>query len=313
MSLPFDLDAFVKDYSRPLQLVQAVQSFSIDASGVTMRANTTQFNRRHRDRYGTLVEIGVPGDAGESVTLRIEFVTDALLRIRMTPGDALPDNHTPMIADDFTPPPFTAQIDAADNAIVLKSAALSVRVQCKPLRLFVMDADGTPLFTTLPAAVYQHPPTGESHLDGASITDAWPWFFRDMFPLGFVRDENGQTQSFFTATINHDEHFYGFGEKFGTLDKRGQAINLWHANATGNTWRASYKNIPFFLSSQGYGLYVNSAYPIQYHMGDLSHTHYSVHLQHDLLDVYVIGGGTYKNIIKHYTDFCRPCGVSACG
>jgi alpha-D-xyloside xylohydrolase len=309
MSLPFDLDAFVTDYSRPLQLVQAVQSFAVDPSGVTIRANTTQFNRRYRDRYGTLVEIGVPGDAGESVTIRIEFVTDALLRLRMMPGDALPDNHTPMIADDFAPPPFTAQIDVRDDALVLESSALSVRIQRKPFRLFVSDADGKPLFTTLPAAVYQHPPTGESHLDGASITDAWPWFFRDMFPLGFMRGDDGTTQSFFTATIHHDEHFYGFGEKFGTLDKRGQAINLWHANATGNTWRASYKNIPFFLSSQGYGLYINSAYPIKYHMGDLSHTHYSVHLQHDLLDVYVIGGGTYKNIIRHYTDLTGQASV----
>jgi alpha-D-xyloside xylohydrolase len=302
MSLPFDLDAFAKDYSRPMQLATAITEVAPDSTGVTLHGATTRFDRRWRDRYGTLVEIGVPGDAGEPVIMRGEFVTPALFRFRMIPGATLPDNRTPMIADDFAPAPYMPEIAVVDEAITLRSTALTVRITRKPFRMFVTDAEGKPLFHTLPAAVFQHPPTGESHLDGASITDAWPWFFRDLFPMGFIRGENGLTQSFFTASIHHDEHFYGFGEKFGTLDKRGQAINLWHANATGNTWAASYKNIPFFLSSRGYGLYINSAYPIKYHMGDLSHTHYSAHVQHELLDFYIIGGGTYKNIIAHYTD-----------
>jgi alpha-D-xyloside xylohydrolase len=301
MSLPFDLDAFAKDYARPMQLVQRVESLAADSNGVTIRASTTQFARRYRDRYGTWVEIGVPSDPGEPATVRAEFVTPHLFRLRMIPGDVLPDNRTPMIADDFSPPPYAPQIDAADDAVTLRSEALTVRITRKPFRIFVTKPDGTEVFTSLPAAVFQHPPTGESHLDGASITDAWPWFFRDLFPLGFIRGDDGLTQSFFTASIHHDEHFYGFGEKFGTLDKRGQAVNLWHANATGNTWAASYKNVPFFLSSRGYGLYVNSAYPIKYHMGDLSHTNYSVHLQHELLDMYVVAGDSYKEIIAHYT------------
>lgn len=303
MSHPFDIDAFAKDFSRPLQLVQRIERAVSDARGVTLHCSTTQFNRRWRDRYGTLVEIGVPGEPGEQVALRIEFVTAEIFRVRMAPGDSVPTNDTPMVINTFDDANFSVTTQETDDAITVASDALSVTIQRKPMRMYVRDKHGRELFNTLPAAVYQHPPTGESHLDGASITDAWPWFFRDTFPLGFIRDaDSGRVQSFFTATINHDEHFYGFGEKFSTLDKRGQAINLWHANATGNTWPASYKNVPFFLSSQGYGLYVNSAYPIKYHMGDLHHTHYSVHLQHDVLDLYFVYGPDYRQIIRRYTD-----------
>ncbi len=301
MSLPFDLDAFVKDYTRPLQLLQRIESVSADERGVTLRCSSTQFTRRWRDRYGTLVEIGAPDVPGESVTVRVEFVTPSILRYRMQPGEAVPVNDTPMVINDFAGESFKVIVEQNETDITLKTEAVTVRLQRKPWRIFVTDSAGRALFNTLPAAVYQHPPTGESHLDGASITDAWPWFFRDLYPNGFMRDATtGLAQSFITMTINHDEHFYGFGEKFSTLDKRGQAINLWHANATGNTWPVSYKNVPFFLSSQGYGLYVNSAYPIKYHMGDLHHTHYSVHLQDDLLDFYVIYGPSYKDIIARY-------------
>lgn len=124
-----------------------------------------------------------------------------------------------------------------------------------------------------------------------------------------MRGDDGLTQVFETATIWNDEHFYGFGEKFGAFDKRGQVIQLWHANATGNTWPLSYKNVPFFISTRGYGIFINSAYPIQFHMGDLSHTRYSMHLQHDLLDYYFIYGPSIKEILPRYTGITGAPGL----
>jgi alpha-D-xyloside xylohydrolase len=302
MSRPFDLDAFVKDYRHPLHLLQGGQVVIRSERGLTLRCMTTQFERRWRDRYGTLVEIGVPTVDGEEAMLSLEFVTPAVLRLKLRPGSApLPDNRTPMLDDSFAYQAVDVRFSEDEEALTMSSAALTVRIHHRPWRITIHNTEGFALWETLPAQVYQHPPTGESHLDGASITDAWPWFFRDMFPLGFLRDEQGQTQTFFTATLRHDEHVYGFGEKFSALDKRGQAINLWHANATGNTWPASYKNVPFFMSTRGYGLFLNSAYPIQYHMGDLSHTHYSVHLQHELLDAFFIYGPSMKEVLPRYT------------
>lgn len=302
MSLPFDIDGFVKNYDYPLQLVQSGEVVDTDAKSVTLRCTTLKFNRRWRDRYGTWVEIGVPDDAGETVMLKLEFATPEIIRIRMNVGDDIPANDTPMMVRNFADEPVAVQHIETPQGLTLKSSALTLTIHRKPWHITIEDAHGFVLLDTIPAQVFQHPPTGESHLDGASITDAWPWFFRDLFPLGFVRGADHQVQTFFTASIRHDEHFYGFGEKFGTLDKRGQAINLWHANATGNTWPMSYKNVPFFMSSRGYGLYVNSAYPIKYHMGDLAHVRYSVHLQHSLLDMFFIYGPTLKEVLPRYTD-----------
>jgi len=53
-----------------------------------------------------------------------------------------------------------------------------------------------------------------------------------------------------------DEHFLGFGERFDSIDQRGKRITLWvedgaHAENT-------YIPIPFFISSKGYGLFIDT-------------------------------------------------------
>lgn len=304
MTLPFDLDGFVRDYSRQLQLVHSIETVTPISNGVIMQCSTMQYQRSYRERYGTAVEIGKPTGGGEPVTIQVEFCTADIVRFRCVAGSkqSVPDNRTPMVVADFVSADVAVSVIEMADAVVLNSEILNITLRRDPWQFTIRNKAGDEVYATIPARVFQHPPTGESHLDGASITDAWPWFFRDLYPLGFVKDEtSGQIQTFETAVLHHDEHFYGFGEKFSTLDKRGQMINLWHANATGNTWPLSYKNVPFFLSSYGYGIFINSTYPIRYHMGDLSHTRYSMHLQHSLLDYFFVYGPDYRDIIARYT------------
>ncbi|MBV9171968.1 MAG: hypothetical protein JOZ81_17990, partial [Chloroflexi bacterium] len=53
-------------------------------------------------------------------------------------------------------------------------------------------------------------------------------------------------------TCRPEEHFYGLGERFDRLDQRGQVLDLWVTNQSSGT--ATYKPVPFFTSSGGYGL-----------------------------------------------------------
>ena len=49
-----------------------------------------------------------------------------------------------------------------------------------------------------------------------------------------------------------DEHFLGFGERFNRIDQRGQEIDLYVTN--GASGGLAYKPVPFYMSSAGYGL-----------------------------------------------------------
>ena len=52
------------------------------------------------------------------------------------------------------------------------------------------------------------------------------------------------------------ELIYGLGERFGPFVKNGQTVDMWNADG-GTSSEQSYKSIPFYLSSGGYGVFVN--------------------------------------------------------
>ncbi|MDX1416737.1 MAG: glycoside hydrolase family 31 protein, partial [Candidatus Promineifilaceae bacterium] len=305
MTHAFDLDAFVKNHDHPLQLVTHITDVQPDERGVTIHAGTKRYRRHFHDRYGTMAELAVEEGLGASATMRLEFCTPEILRFRFSPHavETLPANETPMVVEDFAQDSFPVAVESGQTSFTLRSEALQVTMQRDPWQLFIVDYTGSSLFETIPAAVFQQPPTGTSTVSGApSLTDAWPWFFRGVYPLGFVEHPHtGMIQCFESFESRHDEHYYGFGEKYSDLDKRGQSIALWPDNATGNTSPLSYKNIPFFHSSRGYGIFINSAFPIQYHMGDQHHARCSMHVQEGLLDYYFIYGPSYKEILPRYT------------
>ena len=52
------------------------------------------------------------------------------------------------------------------------------------------------------------------------------------------------------------ELVYGLGERFGALVKNGQAVDIWNADG-GTSSEQAYKNVPFYLTNAGYGVFVN--------------------------------------------------------
>ncbi len=297
----FDTDVFFRDHRVDLACVREVLSAHIEGSSLTLRCRTVLIRRSMRDRYGTNLEIADPVGDGPEATVRFDALAPHTIRMRMAPGTELPDNITPMIETVLAADSSTQIIEEPGSWRITTEAA-EVEIFRNPFRYVIRTRAGEVLRETIPAAVYQKPPTGESHIDGAALSDAWPWFFRDMAPLGFMHDaESGTWQTFETAFLGHDEHLYGFGERFGALDKRGQEVHLWHANPAGKTWPLSYKNVPFYLSTLGYGHFTNSSRPITYHCGDLSHVHHSVHVQDSFLDTYVFVGPDLRDVLDRYT------------
>ncbi|MCL6430605.1 MAG: hypothetical protein K6V36_07040 [Anaerolineae bacterium] len=52
------------------------------------------------------------------------------------------------------------------------------------------------------------------------------------------------------------ECVYGLGERFTPFVKNGQTIDLWNEDG-GTSSEQAYKNIPFYLTNRGYGVFVN--------------------------------------------------------
>ena len=65
-----------------------------------------------------------------------------------------------------------------------------------------------------------------------------------------------------TFELAHDEKIFGCGESFTRLNKRGQKVILYLRDGMGVQSQKMYKPIPFFLSSNGYGMFVHTSTPV---------------------------------------------------
>jgi alpha-D-xyloside xylohydrolase len=55
-----------------------------------------------------------------------------------------------------------------------------------------------------------------------------------------------------------DEAVFGLGEQFGAVNQRGRTVVAWARDIRLDDGPGTYKPVPFFLSSRGYGLLVQS-------------------------------------------------------
>jgi alpha-D-xyloside xylohydrolase len=107
------------------------------------------------------------------------------------------------------------------------------------------------------------------------------------------------------------ETIYGLGERFGAFAKNGQSVDIWNEDG-GTASEQAYKNVPFYLSDAGYGLFVDHPGEVSFEIGSevVSRAQFSVPGQE--LTYYVISGATPKDILERYTALTgRPAEVPA--
>lgn len=118
-------------------------------------------------------------------------------------------------------------------------------------------------------------------------------------PLAYVTAPWGQ---FMLEQFRLDigEKLYGLGERFTPFVRNGQSVDLWNADG-GTSSELAYKNIPFYLSNRGYGVFVNSADRVSYEIASetVSCVQFSVPGQR--LEYMVVGGEDMKGALQNYT------------
>ena len=98
-----------------------------------------------------------------------------------------------------------------------------------------------------------------------------------------------------------DEHIYGTGERFTPFVKNGQSITIWNEDG-GTSTEQSYKNIPFYISDKGYGVFVNHPEKVEFEIGTEMITRTQFSVPGERLDYFIINGPSMKDVLKRYTD-----------
>ncbi|MBE9207254.1 glycoside hydrolase family 31 protein [Nostoc sp. LEGE 06077] len=106
--------------------------------------------------------------------------------------------------------------------------------------------------------------------------------------------------------IAADEHFYGFGERTGFLDKLSQVKTNWTVDALDYDAITDemYQAIPFFLALRpyvGYGIFFNTTFWSQFDLGAAQPSVWKMETRGGELDYYIIYGPEPGEILRTYT------------
>ncbi|KAM0723392.1 hypothetical protein Q7P37_000378 [Cladosporium fusiforme] len=102
------------------------------------------------------------------------------------------------------------------------------------------------------------------------------------------------------TTLGVGEQVYGLGERFGALNKVGQSVELWNADG-GTSSEQAYKNVSFWLSNKGYGIFIDHAENLSLEIGSERSCRVQTSVEGQTLKWFIIYGPSPKEILTRYT------------
>ena len=215
---------------------------------------------------------------GINLTVRITAPADEVIRVQTSHYLGVED-HSPKIElniDEKRP----LDVEETEAEILVRSGNLSLRINKKNWSMNY-ERNGKVL-------------TASSGRDLAYMRTQWTGFAYDMDPEGkaYMRQQLG---------LDVNEHVYGLGERFGALVRNGQSVDIWNEDG-GTSTDQSYKNIPFYLTDKGYGVFVNNTGKVSFEVGTEQVTKVEFSVKGESLDYFVINGPSMKEVLERYTD-----------
>ncbi len=113
-------------------------------------------------------------------------------------------------------------------------------------------------------------------------------------------EQNYEPYMMAELSVKPGETIYGFGERFTPFVKNGQTINIWNEDG-GTASDIGYKNIPFYMSSEGYGVFADHTGPVSYEVCSEKVGFVGTSVPGEQLRMHIFYGETPADIIKAYT------------
>ena len=264
--------------NRPIEILNIEK----EEKGIVLTLGTMARRAILSYTHETSLHLYKPADTTiEKVYLHIALWTDEIFRIVFSKDKQI-INHFAGIPEEAQmliakPEKVNFTVNETDNEITLATSKIQVTINKETTRISAKFIDGKEFYSQKK----QDFRTGDIH---------------DLA----LADLDGDYACFESLELETDEVVYGLGERFDSLIRNGRTVDFYNKDAVGTTSRRSYLNIPFYISTKGYGLFLNSSAKTDWQIGttDLSALQFAV--LDSQIDYFVIGGKTPKDIIKGY-------------
>jgi alpha-D-xyloside xylohydrolase len=217
----------------------------------------------------------------EPISASMTIVAPGVVRILLEGEERDPNRVT--LAGVISDGSVAVSVERTDGRALLISDEVTVQVNLDPFHVTFCGPDGKPFL--------------DQNYEETNVAD-----YTTVLPFGFSTVDEERAAFHDTFTAEPDEHFYGFGEKFSGFDKRGQQLEMWNYDTYGAHTERAYKNVPFFVSSRGYGIFVDSITRVDFDMAASNNSTFSIVVPDTALDYYVIAGPNPKTIITRYAN-----------
>lgn len=149
-------------------------------------------------------------------------------------------------------------VNGAD--VTLTTGGLTVKVvKGAPWNLTFIGEDGKVLTESAGKSLGRFKLGAESNVTAQPVSE-----------FGVTMDGSARDESdVFIAIQLHlsvGEDVYGLGERFGAYAKNGQSVDIWNEDG-GTASEQGYKDIPFYMTSNGYGVLVNNRGHVSFEIG----------------------------------------------
>lgn len=149
-------------------------------------------------------------------------------------------------------------VNGAD--VTLTTGGLTVKVvKGAPWNLTFIGEDGKVLTESAGKSLGRFKLGAESNVTAQPVSE-----------FGVTMDGSARDESdVFIAIQLHlsvGEDVYGLGERFGAYVKNGQSVDIWNEDG-GTAPEQGYKDIPFYMTSNGYGVLVNNRGHVSFEIG----------------------------------------------
>ena len=218
---------------------------------------------------GVVVLNATPNSGTFSPKLGLSFPTASTLHFQLSPkGNASFESGI----SDYV-------VTDSNGEIVITTSALRVTITKSPYAIEIYDIDAGKTLTC----------NGSTGLELSWLTDGNQL-------ISGVKEAYESPAS---------EYFYGFGEHYNAIQQRGNIVDTYVYNQYQNQNEKTYLAVPFFYSSAGYGIYLNTTCYSQFDMASTVSTQYSFFAETDgsagsMLDYYLIAG-TPETVLGEYT------------
>ena len=201
-----------------------------------------------------------------------------IIRVRVThfAGAADPDPHFETLEEAFEP-----EIDIREGCALLKSGDLTVRATVGEgqWQLDFLGKNGEKLTGT-----------GYHGMSRALLKEEGPC---SLLP-------HGKSYMIDSLDLAVGETVYGLGERFTAYVKNGQRVDMWNEDG-GTASELAYKNIPFYMTNRGYGVFVEETADVSFEVASEKVERVQFSVPGERLTYDVIYGGAPKGTVDLYT------------